>query len=105
MRVEPQYVLARDVRPGMGTQPFVATAPLDLVYVADLAEGGTGPDMELFTAADAGFISQNVYPFCASEGLATVVRGLIDRVALAKAMKLRADQKIILAQAVGYPGR
>jgi len=96
-------VLTEDVRTATGTQSFVATAPLDLVYVADLAKAGTSPDTELFTAADAGFISQNVYLFCASEGLATVVRGSIDRIALAKAMKLRPDQRIILAQTVGYP--
>jgi len=100
-RLEP--VLAQDLRPATGTQPFVAAAPLNLVYVADLAKAGSGPDTEMFIAADAGFISQNVYLFCASEGLATVVRGSIDRVALAKAMKLRPQQKIILAQTVGYP--
>ena len=53
-------------------------------------------------AADTSFIAQNVYLFCASEGLATVVRGSIDRPALAKAMRLRPDQRIILAQTVGY---
>ena len=51
----------------------------------------------------AGFISQNVYLFCASEGLATVVRGLIDKPALAKALKLNDNQFITLAQSVGYP--
>jgi nitroreductase len=96
-------VLAQDIRPATGLQPFVATAPVDLIYVADLAKAGSGPDAELFTAADAGFISQNVYLFCASENLATVVRGSIDRAALAKVMKLRPAQKIILAQTVGYP--
>ena len=100
-RLEP--VLAQDIRQATGTQSFVATAPLDLVYVADLSKAGSGADTELFTAADAGFISQNVYLFCASENLATVVRGSIDRVALAKAMKLRPEQRIILAQTVGYP--
>jgi nitroreductase len=55
----------------------------------------------LFTGADAGFISENVYLFCASEGLATVVRGSVDRAALAKVMKLRPDQRILLAQSVG----
>jgi nitroreductase len=54
-------------------------------------------------AADAGFIAQNVYLFCASEGLGTVVRGSVDRPALAKTMRLRRDQKIILAQTVGFP--
>ena len=96
-------VLARDIRQATGTQSFVATAPLNLVYVADRSKADSGPDAELFTAADAGFISQNVYLFCASENLATVVRGSIDRTTLAKAMKLRPEQKIILAQTVGYP--
>jgi nitroreductase len=98
-----QPILDRDIRPDTGTQPFVATAALNLVYVADLSKAGSGPETELYTAADAGFISQNVYLFCASENLATVVRGSIDRVALAKAMKLRPEQKVILAQTVGYP--
>jgi nitroreductase len=100
-RLEP--VLAQDIRPTTGTQSYVAAAPLNLVYVADLAKAGSGPDTEMFTAADVGFIGQNVYLFCASEGLATVVRGSIDRVALAKVLKLRPEQKIILAQTVGYP--
>jgi nitroreductase len=60
-------------------------------------------DKNRYSAADTGFISENVYLFCASEGLATVGRGSIDRAVLAKAMKLRPDQKIILAQTVGYP--
>jgi nitroreductase len=100
-RLDP--VLAQDVRAATGTQSFVATAPLDLVYVADLAKAGAEPDADLYTAADTGFIAQNVYLYCASEGLATVVRGSVDRAALAKPMKLRPDQKIILAQTVGYP--
>ncbi len=98
-----QPVLAQDIRPATGTQSFVAAAPLNLIYVADLSKARSGPDSELFIAADAGFISQNVYLFCASENLATVVRGSIDRAALAKAMKLHPEQKIILAQTVGYP--
>jgi nitroreductase len=75
------------------------------IYVADLSRMGSASkeDGELYAASDTGFISQNVYLYCASEGLATVVRGSIDRQALAKAMKLRTDQKVILAQSVGYP--
>ncbi len=88
-----------------GTQPYVKEAPLNLIYVADHSKTGKAGDEErgLFVPADAGFISQNVYLFCASEGLATVVRGLIDRSNLAKVLKLRPDQRIILAQSVGYP--
>jgi nitroreductase len=57
----------------------------------------------MYAAADTGFISENVYLYCASEGLSTVVRAAIDKPALAKAMGLRPDQRIILAQSVGYP--
>jgi len=97
-------VVRDDVRARTGTQPFVKDAPLNLVYVADLKKTrSSSGDRDMFVAADAGFIAQNVYLFCASEGLATVVRGSIDRPALAKAMHLRPDQRIILAQTVGYP--
>jgi SagB-type dehydrogenase family enzyme len=98
-------VLNQDVRAATGQQPFVKDAPLNLVYVANLAKTGRvgGEDQILYTAADTGFIAQNVYLFCASEGLAVVVRGSVDRVALARLIKLRPDQKIILAQTVGYP--
>jgi SagB-type dehydrogenase family enzyme len=97
-------VLAQDVRGATGMQPFVKDAPVNLVYVADLGKTGrAGEYQTLFTAADAGFIAQNVYLFCASEGLVTVVRGSVDHEALAKLMKLRPNQKIMLAQTVGYP--
>jgi SagB-type dehydrogenase family enzyme len=98
-------VLAQDVRGATGQQAFVKDAPVNLVYVADLAKTGRagGEEQALYTAADTGFIAQNVYLFCASEGLAAVVRGSVDRVALAKLIKLRPNQKIMLAQTVGYP--
>jgi SagB-type dehydrogenase family enzyme len=97
-------VLAEDVRAQTGTQAFVKDAPLNLVYVADLAKTGrASADRDTYVAVDAGVIVQNVYLFCASEGLATVVRGSVDRAALAKAMHLRDSQRIIVAQTVGYP--
>lgn len=98
-------VVAGDHRAVTGTQAYVATAPVNLVYVADYARTGQAPpeERELFPPADAGFVAENAYLFCASEGLAVVVRGLIDRTALAKVLNLRADQKIILAQTIGFP--
>ena len=97
-------VLRDDIRPQTGTQSFVKDAPLNLVYVADLSKTrGDSTERDMYVAADVGFIAQNVYLFCASEKLATVVRGSIDRPALSKIMRLRADQRIILAQTVGYP--
>jgi len=72
--------------------------------VGDLSKmGKTGNDADINASADTGFISENVYLYCAFAGLATVVRGWIDKSVLTKAMKLRSDQKIILAQSVGYP--
>jgi SagB-type dehydrogenase family enzyme len=98
-------VLPDDLRATTGMQDFVGTAPVNLVYVADLDKVGGQPsdDRNLFVGADCGFIAQNVYLYCASQGLSTVVRGTVDREKLAKAMKLRPEQRILLAQTVGYP--
>ena len=98
-------VLAEDIRAMTGRQPFVQEAPVNLIYVADFSRMGKAKADEkvFYSACATGFIGQNVYLYCASEGLATVVRGLVDRPALAKRMKLRPDQKITLAQSVGYP--
>jgi SagB-type dehydrogenase family enzyme len=100
-----KLILNKDIRSLTGIQPFVRDAPVNLIYVADLSKTGntTAEEKILFASADTGFISQNVYLYCASAGLATVVRGSIDKDALAKAMNLRDNQKIILAQTVGYP--
>jgi nitroreductase len=96
---------AQDIRAATGLQDFVARAPVNLVYVADLSrmDEATAEEKTQYAGPDAGFIAQNVYLYCASEGLATVVRGLIDRPALAARMGLSAEQRIILAQSVGYP--
>jgi SagB-type dehydrogenase family enzyme len=97
--------LARDVRAQTGLQSFVAQAPVNLVYVADLTRmvQATPQELAQYPGPDAGFIAQNVYLFCAAEGLATVVRGMVDRPALASLMGLTERQQIILAQSVGYP--
>jgi SagB-type dehydrogenase family enzyme len=98
------FVHKEDVRPLTGDQPFVKDAPLNIVYVADYSRMSKSPldQRDFYAATDTGFISQNVYLYCASEGLATVVRAGIDRGALAKALRLRSDQRITLAQSVGY---
>ena len=97
-------VVGEDIRALTGKQPFVKDAPINLIYVTDLLKMGktSGSDADFYASADTGFISENVYLYCASAGLATVVRGSIDKLVLAKAMKLRPDQKIIFAQTVGY---
>lgn len=98
-------ILKCDYRTYCGLQDFVSVAPLNLVYVSDFSKLRRIEDEEMklmFTSADCGFIAQNVYLFCASEGLAAVVRGLIERDKLSTLLKLKPEQKIILSQTVGY---
>jgi nitroreductase len=95
-------VASGDLRKLTGMQPFVAVAPLDLVYIADFARSPGNNESKVATSyADTAFIAQNVYLFCASEGLAAVVRGSVPKPELSKALKLRPDQLITLSQTVG----
>jgi len=99
-------IQAQDIRALTGTQDFVGGAPINFIYVSDYTrmDSDTSPeDRRIDAALDAGFIGENVYLYCASAGLATVVRGSIDKEALAKAMKLKLTQWIVVAQSVGYP--
>ncbi|HEY0282286.1 MAG TPA: nitroreductase family protein [Rhizomicrobium sp.] len=94
-----------DIRALTGAQKFATTAPLNLVYVAH-GERMTDVSLEdrrLFASVNTGFIGQNVYLFCASEGLATVFRGSVDYPKLAQALKLPEQQFVTFAQTVGYP--
>ena len=99
-----QPVLAGDIRDKTSGQEFAKQAPLTLIFVADYARmvKAQPEHKEFYSGIDTGAISQNIYLFCASEGLATVVHAL-DRTVLSQAMKLRPEQRIVLAQAVGYP--
>ena len=98
-------VAAVDARRVTGYQDFVDEAPIDLIYVADHAHLGAVPAerRQAYSAVCAGAIAQNVYLYCASEGLATVVRGWFDHAALARALGLSAEEHVLLAQTVGYP--
>lgn len=98
-----QRVLAADVRRVTGYQDFVDAAPLDLVYVADHARMTLVPaaQRESYASVAVGAMAQNVYLYCASAGLTTVIRAWIDRQALATAMALGTDQQVMLAQTVG----
>lgn len=101
-----QPVSTADVRLLTGGGDFVKTAPVALIFVADHARMVKAkPEVkDPYSWMDAGFISQNVYLFCASAGLATVVHEIGDRRPLVEALALRPEQKIILAQSVGHPG-
>ncbi|HVN77619.1 MAG TPA: SagB/ThcOx family dehydrogenase [Terriglobia bacterium] len=100
-----ELVKAEDLRTQAGTQAFAQEAPVNLIYVSDKSKMGQAPEneKEIYAAADTGFIAENVYLYCASEGLATVVRASVDKAVLSKTLKLRPEQSIVLAQSVGYP--
>ena len=94
-----------DIRADTGLQGFVGRAPLNLIYVAHGERMTDVPpeDRRLFASVDAGFIGQNVYLFCASEGLGTVFRGAVDHQKLARLLHLPEQQFVTFAQTVGYP--
>ena len=88
------FVTKEDVRANTGKQDFAGTAPLNIVFVADKTKEGA-------PHTDSGFISQNIYLYCASEGLATVVRGWFDADEVKKALNLNDTQSVVLTQTVG----
>jgi len=97
-----QPVLAEDIRSKTSGQAFATNAPITLIFVADYARmtKAKPEQKEFYSGIDTGYISQNVYLFCASDDLGTVVHDL-DRSVLGRAMQLRPEQHIVLAQAVG----
>ena len=99
-------VLPGDHRSEMGKQNFVGEAPVVLVYIADYSRMSlvlSKADKDFYSATDVGYVSQNVYLYAASENLATVVLGWINRNEMTKILSLGKDQKILLSQCVGFP--
>jgi SagB-type dehydrogenase family enzyme len=99
------FVTEENLIPIAGMQDFVATAPLILVFVADFSKYSDKMDEQtrnIYAGIDCGYISQNVYLFASSENLATVVLGSVHKDKLKDALKLNENQKVILAQPVGF---
>src|SRR5579883_88719 len=92
--------LPDDIRAQTGLQEFVATAPLNLIYVAhgERMTDISPEERRLYASVDAGFIGQNVYLFCASEGLGSVFRGAVDTAKLGRTLKLPEQQFVTFAQ-------
>ncbi len=88
-------VNTEDVRKSMGKQYYVWAAPVNIAFVVDKTKADPA------SSITSGFISQNIYLFCASEGLGTVVRGFFDPVEVSKALKLKDTQVPVLTQTIG----
>lgn len=97
--------MEKDIRDKTGRQEFVGKAPLNLIFVSDYSKLAANTDeVRLFySGAHTGFISQNVYLFCTSEGLNTVIRALVDKDALKAELGLTENKHVTLCQTVGYP--
>ena len=97
-------ILNKDIKAQIGHQKFLETVPIDLIFVADLSNSKvTDKDQMFYSALNTGYISQNVYLFCAANSLGTVAVGWVQRDKLLKTLTLNKNQHIILAQPVGYP--
>lgn len=101
-----KLIIAGDHCAAAGMQAYVATAPVNLVYVADYSKmGGNDESKEIYSSADAAFIGENVYLFCSAFDLACVYRASIEREAASKLMNLKEAQKVVSAQTVGFPAK
>ena len=105
-------VVAGDLR-GRAGRGAAASAPVNLFYVVDLARYDTGPGQpdrnignpevqKSYYYTDTGLIAGNVYLFAASQGLAAWFHNC-NKDATAREFKLRAEQRVLFAQSVGYP--
>jgi len=93
-----------DHRAAAGSQGYVATAPLNIIYAADLGKyKGDNAEKKAVAGMDLGHFSENVYLYCASAGLNVVTRISIDPKVLGPLLKLDADLVPLMGQTVGYP--
>lgn len=97
--------MSMDIRSQTGLQDFAGDAPLNLIYVAhgERMRDVTPIERRLYASVDAAFIGENVYLFCAAEGLGTVFRGAVDQAHLGRLLGLNNEQFVTFAQTVGYP--
>ena len=96
------WVKKGDFRKEVVTRDFGSTS-VDIFFVADLSKrGGSEEQKQLMSAMDAGYISQNIYLYCASEGLGTVVyAGSLSREKVAGHLGLKENHWVVGGQSVG----
>lgn len=95
----------KDTRKGIGTQDYVKTAPVILVFVGDLSKlpETTAMNRKIsFVSAEAGAIAENVYLQCAASKLGTCLVGSIDRGFVKEAFNLGKDEEPLFGMPVGH---
>ena len=103
----------REMSIGPGQKNVAMKAPVQLLYVVDIDRlvhtsgfqepGLHDPDVQKsYYYVDTGLIAGNVYLFAASQGLAAWFHNC-DRVGLSRQLDLRAEQRALFGQSIGYP--
>ena len=96
-----------DHRQMAGTQDFVYTAPLNIMYVTDLERFNERPyypteEERLFVSAlDAGHYSQSVALWAAANGMGSVPRGWTNGEKFLEAIDAPESYRAVLAQTIG----
>ena len=96
----------KDIRDSIGTQKMMKSAPVGIIFVSDYSRMKTylaKDDVRKWfvSGTDAGFISQNIYLYCAAANLSTAVLGLVDREELGRLLGLCPHEKVVYTQVVG----
>jgi nitroreductase len=98
-----------------GQRGIDAKAPVQLIYVVDVHRlthtagfqepGLQDPEVQKsYYFVDTGLIAGNVYLFAAAQGMAAWFHNC-DKTGLAQQLGLRAEQRVLFAQSIGYPGK
>ena len=98
-----RLILKGDHRKSISSQEHFAVAPVSIVIVANY-DRMTGMDEEarnFYAPCDAGYVSQNIYLYCAASHMATVACGAINRDELAKLLHIK-NGKAMLAHPVSF---
>lgn len=98
-----KQLMSKDIRSATGEQDFVDEAPINLIYVSNHRKVEDGSPSKFTQGVNTGCVVQNVYLYCASEGLSCVVRGYVDKEKLREAMELEDYRHITLTHTIGYP--
>ena len=91
------HINSGDLRDAFAAQDFAKNAPLNIALVADMEK----QVKDIFAAMTVGAMSNNIYLWCASEGLNTVTRASFDQEGMKKALKLSETEEVLLVQTVG----
>lgn len=106
----------QDIRGQTSPEPFVGTAPAVLIYISDkdkLSAAAASFEIgqpqqaverqhEIAAYVDTAVVAENVYLYCAAEGLGTCLVGGADSAAITLALALRPQQRVTYVQPVGH---